>query len=221
MIILSGVTKTFKDGRDDVTVLDNVSLTVGSGQCVAIVGASGSGKSTLLSLLAGLDVPTSGTVTIDGVDVSSMNEADRAQFRNKKVSVVFQAFELVQFFTAFENVMLPRAIRGDRDPARVRELLADVGLSHRHESLPAQLSGGEQQRVAIARALASESDVIFADEPTGNLDAGTGKKVLDLLLESVRAHKKTFVIITHDMHIARQMDVVYEIRDKGLHSISI
>jgi putative ABC transport system ATP-binding protein len=221
MIILSGVSKIFKDGRDDVTVLDNVSLAVESGQCVAIVGASGSGKSTLLSLLAGLDVPTSGTVAIDGVDVSSMNEADRAQFRNKKVSVVFQAFELVQFFTAFENVMLPRAIRGDRDPVRVRELLADVGLSHRHESLPAQLSGGEQQRVAIARALASESDVIFADEPTGNLDAATGKKVLDLLLESVRAHKKTFVIITHDMHIARQMDVVYEIKDKGLHSISI
>jgi ABC-type lipoprotein export system ATPase subunit len=119
----------------------------------------------------------------------------------------------VQFFTAFENVELPLAIRGERSGKNVDELLKSVGLSHRKDNLPAQLSGGEQQRVAIARALASESAVIFADEPTGNLDTATGKKVLDLLLESVRAHKKTFVIITHDMHIASQMDVVYELKD--------
>jgi putative ABC transport system ATP-binding protein len=213
VITLKNVSKVFKDGHESVTVLTDVSLDIAPGQRVAIVGASGSGKSTLLSLLAGLDVPTSGTVMVDGIDISRMNEGDRAQFRNKKVSVIFQAFELVQFFTTFENVQLPLAIRGTRDGKVVDELLESVGLSHRKDNLPAQLSGGEQQRVAIARALASDSVVIFADEPTGNLDAATGKKVLELLLESVRVHKKTFVIITHDMHIASKMDVVYELKD--------
>lgn len=216
MITVNAISKRYSQGTETIEVLKDLSLTVESGQTVAIVGPSGSGKSTLLSIISGLDMPDEGTVIIDGVDISKLSEKNLAQFRNKKISVVFQSFELVQFFTAYENVMLPLSIRDKTDTKVVDALFEDVGLTNRKNNLPSELSGGEQQRVAIARALASGSDIIFADEPTGNLDNVTGKKILDLFLDTVKAHKKTFIIITHDMTIAQRMDVIYEIRNGEL-----
>lgn len=216
MISVNSISKRYSQGKETIEVLKDLSLVIESGQTVAIVGRSGSGKSTLLSIIAGLDTPNEGNVVIDGVDISTLTEKELAAFRNKKISIVFQSFELVQFFTAYENVMLPLSIRNKQNMPTVDELFKNVGLSHRKSNLPSELSGGEQQRVAIARALASGSDIIFADEPTGNLDNETGKKIFDLLLETARAHKKTFVIITHDMAIAQKMDVIYEIANGTL-----
>jgi ABC-type lipoprotein export system ATPase subunit len=220
MITLTNIGKSYHDGGEITTILQSVSLEIKTGERVAIVGPSGSGKSTLLSIMSGLDKPSQGTVHIDGVDISTLRESELASFRNEKISIIFQSFELVQFFTAYENVMLPLSIRDKQDTGLVDELFTSVGLSHRKDNLPAALSGGEQQRVAIARALASGSEIIFADEPTGNLDATNGKKILELLLETIKEHKKTFIIITHDMSIAEQMDIIYEIRDGGLRVVS-
>jgi putative ABC transport system ATP-binding protein len=220
MIEIKNISKSYKDKEGVTTILDNISLTIESGQKVAIIGPSGSGKSTFLSIIAGLDKPTTGSVLYDDVDIHNMSEKDLSVFRNEKVGIIFQAFELVQFFTAYENVMLPLSIRSDNQRAKnantVDELFKSTNLSHRKNSLPSTLSGGEQQRVAIARVLASGSDVIFADEPTGNLDSINGKKILDLLLSFVHDKKKTLIIITHDMNIAKQMDVIYEIKDNQL-----
>jgi putative ABC transport system ATP-binding protein len=216
MITVNAVSKSYTQGKETIEVLKNISLEINSGQTVAIVGPSGSGKSTLLSIISGLDTPNEGSVVIDDVDISTLSEKDLATFRNKKISIVFQSFELVQFFTAYENVMLPLSIRNKQDASVVETILKDVGLSHRKNNLPSELSGGEQQRVSIARALASGSDIIFADEPTGNLDSVTGRKIFELLVEAVRAHKKTFIMITHDMSIAEKMDVIYEINNGTL-----
>jgi putative ABC transport system ATP-binding protein len=217
MITVKNISKIYTQGKETIEVLRNLSLEIQSGQTVAIVGPSGSGKSTLLSIISGLDMPNDGSVLIDGVDIRTLSEKDLAIFRNKKISIVFQSFELVQFFTAYENVMLPLSIRNKENKGAVDSLFKDIELSHRKRNLPSELSGGEQQRVGIARALASESDIILADEPTGNLDNATGKKVLDLLLETVKRYKKTFIIITHDMEIANKMDVIYEMRNGGVH----
>jgi putative ABC transport system ATP-binding protein len=216
MITLKNISKTFLDGDAKITILHDVNLSIETGERVAIIGPSGSGKSTLLSILAGLDKPTTGEVTIDGVDIAKLPENKLALFRNKKISIVFQAFELVQFFTAYENVMLPLSIRDAKNTSTVDNLFKQVNLTHRKNNMPSTLSGGEQQRVAIARALASGSEIIFADEPTGNLDVLNGKKILDLFLQTVHEHKKTFIIITHDMTVAKQMDKVYEIKDGKL-----
>jgi putative ABC transport system ATP-binding protein len=216
MITVKNISKTFVDGKEESTILRDLDLVIETGQRVAIIGPSGSGKSTLLSILSGLDRPTTGEVLIDGVDIASLSEKGLSDFRNRKISIVFQAFELVQFFTAYENVMLPLSIRNEPDPGKVDGLFDEMHLAHRKHNMPATLSGGEQQRVAIARALASGSEIIFADEPTGNLDAENGKRILDLFLATVKERGKTLIIITHDMGIARQMDVVYEIRDKKL-----
>lgn len=216
MIVITSVSKQYVQGTETIEVLKNVSFEIMSGGTVAIVGPSGSGKSTLLSIIAGLDTPNTGSVVIDGTDIHRLSENELANFRNKKISIIFQSFELVQFFTAYENVMLPLSIRGTKDSGSIDKLFEDIGMSHRKNNLPSALSGGEEQRIAIARALASQSDIIFADEPTGNLDNATGKKIMDLLLETVRRHKKTCVIITHDMDIARRMDVIYEIHNGSL-----
>ncbi len=217
MITVKHISKTFLDGDSKISILKDISFTVETGKRIAIIGPSGSGKSTLLSILSGLDKPSTGEVLIDGVDIASLNEQELALFRNKKISIVFQAFELVQFFTAYENVMLPLSIRNEIDTARVDTLFKEINLTHRKDNMPSTLSGGEQQRVAIARALASGSEIIFADEPTGNLDAANGKKILDLFLTTIKENKKTFIIITHDMNIARQMDDIYEIKDGMIH----
>lgn len=219
MITIQHISKTFIDGSETNTILSDIHFTINTGACIAIIGPSGSGKSTLLSILSGLDRPTTGEVLIDGVDIFSLDEKELALFRNKKVSIVFQSFELVQFFTAYENVMLPLSIRDTQNSALVDSLFKEINLTHRKDNMPSTLSGGEQQRVAIARALASGSEIIFADEPTGNLDAVNGKKVLDLFLKTIRENKKTFIIITHDMNIARQMDAIYEIQDGKIHRI--
>lgn len=213
MITVKHISKTFLDGDNKTVILKDITLSVETGQRIAIIGPSGSGKSTLLSILSGLDKPTTGKVIIDGVDISSLEEKELALFRNKKISIIFQAFELVQFFTAYENVMLPLSIRNEINNNTVDTLFNEINLTHRKHNMPATLSGGEQQRVAIARALASGSEIIFADEPTGNLDAVNGKKVMDLLLSTIQENKKTFIIITHDMNIAKRMDAIYEIRD--------
>ena len=188
-----------------------------SGDKIAIIGPSGSGKTTLLSILAGLDTPSNGTVLINGTPLTSLNEKELAIFRNKSISIVFQSFELIPFFTAYENSMLSLSIRGKENPQALDTLYKELGLTERKDNLPSELSGGEQQRVAISRALISGSDIIFADEPTGNLDRKTGQKVLNLFLEAVDKHKKTLLVITHDMDVAMRMDVVYELRDGLLH----
>ena len=186
-----------------LTILDGVGFTIAKGEAVAIVGASGSGKSTLLSLLAGLDVPSEGSVTLDGAPLSALDEDGRAKVRGEKVGFVFQSFQLLPSLTALENVMLPLELRGDDDaegPARA--ILAQVGLAERLDHYPRQLSGGEQQRVAIARAFVTRPAVLFADEPTGNLDTTTGQAIVDLLFDLNRVAGTTLVLVTHDERLA-------------------
>jgi putative ABC transport system ATP-binding protein len=186
-----------------LTILDGVGFTIAKGEAVAIVGASGSGKSTLLSLLAGLDVPSSGSVTLDGAPMSTLDEDGRARVRGEKVGFVFQSFQLLPSLTALENVMLPLELRGDDDaegPART--ILGQVGLGERLGHYPRQLSGGEQQRVALARAFVTRPAVLFADEPTGNLDTLTGQAIVDLLFDLNREAGTTLVLVTHDERLA-------------------
>jgi putative ABC transport system ATP-binding protein len=211
---VKNVSKSYTQGKESIVVLKDVSFSVEKGQTVAIVGPSGSGKSTLLSIMAGLDTPDAGDVLIDGEKIANMTEEELSLLRNKKISIIFQSFELVGFFNALENITLPLTIRGDKEAEKKgRDLLESMNLKGRSKNLPSELSGGEQQRVAIGRALASGSEVIFADEPTGNLDSKNGNAVLDLFLRAVKEQGKTLIIITHDMTIAKRMDKVYEIKD--------
>jgi putative ABC transport system ATP-binding protein len=199
-----------------LTILDGVGFTIAKGEAVAIVGASGSGKSTLLSLLAGLDVPSEGSVTLDGAPLSALDEDGRAKVRGAKVGFVFQSFQLLPSLTALENVMLPLELRGDADaegPARA--ILAQVGLAERLGHYPRQLSGGEQQRVALARAFVTRPAVLFADEPTGNLDTTTGQAIVDLLFELNRVAGTTLVLVTHDERLAARCGRVLRL-DSGL-----
>lgn len=220
MLKVSSLSKHYKQGSEIIPVLKELSLEVAPGEKVAIIGPSGSGKSTLIALLSALDKPDAGTILIAGTDITTLEEQALASFRNKTISIVFQSFELVQFFTVYENVVLPLAIRKEKNvEEKVLKLLESVGLKGKEYRLPSELSGGEQQRVAIARALASGSEIIFADEPTGNLDSATGQKVLSLLVDTVEKNKKTLIIITHDRTIAEQMDTIYELRDGRLHKI--
>lgn len=188
---------------DTLTILQGVSLEINRGESVAIVGRSGSGKTTLLGLLAGLDTPTEGTVSLDGAQISSLSEDERARLRASRVGFVFQSFQLLPALSALENVMLPLELAGMEAPeVRAKELLERVGLGERLNHTPRQLSGGEQQRVAIARAFASDPVILFADEPTGNLDNRTGQDVSDLLMELNREQGTTLVMVTHDEHLA-------------------
>lgn len=186
-----------------LTILQGVSFQIAAGETVAVVGASGSGKSTLLALLAGLDLPSSGEVTLAGESLARLDEDGRARIRGEKVGFVFQSFQLLPALTALENVMLPLELRGDGDvEAPARAILERVGLGERLDHYPRQLSGGEQQRVAIARAFVTRPDVLFADEPTGNLDVGTGKAVAELLFELNAQIGTTLVLVTHDERLA-------------------
>ena len=189
----------------ELTILDGVSFTIAAGEAVAVVGASGSGKSTLLSLLAGLDVPSQGSVSLDGVVLSTLDEDGRARIRGEKVGFVFQSFQLLPALTALENVMLPLELRGDRGAqASARTILQRVGLGERLEHYPRQLSGGEQQRVALARAFVAGPSLLFADEPTGNLDTETGRSIIDLLFELNAQNGTTLVLVTHDERLAER-----------------
>ena len=205
MLIAQEVTREYKSGDLEIAVLRNVSFTIPQGGFVAIVGPSGSGKTTLLGLLAGLDTPTSGKVILDGHDLTAMTENERAKLRGEKVGFVFQSFQLIPTLTARENIQVPLELQGvDGAASRANELLERVGLANRGHHFPTQLSGGEQQRVAIARAFANAPRILFADEPTGNLDANTGGLVFDLLESLNRESGSTIVLVTHDAVLAQR-----------------
>jgi len=214
MIELRGVSKTVPSGAGSITILHPIDLTIDAGRVVAITGPSGSGKSTLLGLLAGLDAPYSGSVILDGVDITALDEDSLARLRGTRIGFVFQFFHLLPSLTALENVLVPMEIAGvPQAAARAKTLLEEVGLSDRGHHYPSQLSGGEQQRVAIARALANNPPILLADEPTGNLDSATGHSVIELLLEVNRTRKTTLVLVTHDPELAAVADVAIALRD--------
>jgi putative ABC transport system ATP-binding protein len=202
------VTKSLPLGRERIDILRGISLRIEHGEFVAIMGPSGSGKSTLLGIIAGLDRPSSGRVLVDGVDITNMSERQLAQIRNQKIGMVFQAFNLIPTLTAQENVETPLYVgRHPGSPsARARELLALVGLAHRLNNRPNQLSGGEQQRVAVARALATNPAIVIMDEPTGNLDRKNGENVLQMIRDLRKATGTTFIIATHDPNVAGAAD---------------
>lgn len=206
------ITKQVSSPEGTLTILADVHLKIAAGERVAIVGASGAGKSTLLALLAGLDEPTSGHVWLNGAELTALDEDGRAAVRARHVGFVFQSFHLVPSLTAIENVMLPLELAGRPNArAAAAEVLEKVNLTARREHYPRQLSGGEQQRVAIARAFVTQPAVLFADEPTGNLDAVTGERIIELLFDLNRAARTTLVIVTHDQAIARRCDRVIRI----------
>ena len=206
------LSKEVSSPEGTLTILDDVSFTIDAGATVAVVGPSGAGKSTLLALLAGLDLPTRGYVELSGTNLSSLDEDGRARVRADNVGFVFQSFHLVPSLNALENVMLPLEL-GGHDDARMaaRDLIDKVGLAGRWSHYPAQLSGGEKQRVAIARAFATEPAVMFADEPTGNLDSGTGANIMSLMFELNRSSATTLVLVTHDMALAERCDRILEL----------
>ncbi len=209
IIKASQLGKQVTTGTAALTILSGVSFEVGSGEAVAIVGVSGSGKSTLLGLLAGLDTPSSGAVRIDGHDLNALDEDGRAALRGRMIGFVFQSFQLLPAMTALENVMLPLELAGaDGAEDAARAMLARVGLADRAHHYPKQLSGGEQQRVAIARAFVKRPRLLFADEPTGNLDSETGAQVIDLLFELNRESGATLLLVTHDEALTRRCNRV-------------
>ncbi len=209
IIVARDLTQTYSSGGRPLTVLKNINLGVEPQGFVAVVGPSGSGKTTLLGLLAGLDKPSAGRVVLDGQDLGTLSEDQRAQFRAEKVGFVFQNFQLIPTLTAIENVLVPVELRraiarrdGHDATERARDLLDRVGLADRTHHYPAQLSGGEQQRVALARAFANRPTILFADEPTGNLDADTGHTVIDLIVQLNREERTTLMLVTHDTELA-------------------
>jgi putative ABC transport system ATP-binding protein len=215
MLEVENLTKTLTSGTREVQILRGIDLRVEDREVLAIEGPSGSGKSTLLGLMAGFDFPSGGSIRIDGQEIASMDEDELAVLRGRKLGFVFQSYNLIPTLTAEENVMLPIELRGDSSDAltRARRLLDAVGLSERCSHYPAQLSGGEQQRVALARAFAGSPSILFADEPTGNLDSATGKVVLDLLLELNRQEGTTLVLVTHDPELSHVADRIVRLRD--------
>jgi len=217
MIETRNLVKSVDTSEGLLTILKGITLKVNEGEIVAIVGASGSGKSTLLGLMAGLDGASSGDVLLDDNNLTEMDEEQRAMLRGQLVGFVFQSFQLLPSLTALENVMLPIELKGD-DQARdkAKQLLQRVGLEERWHHYPNQLSGGEQQRVAIARAFATQAKILFADEPTGNLDTATGKKVVELLFELNREFSTTLVLVTHDYALADRCDRLLSLHDGRL-----
>jgi len=214
MIRTDAISKTIAAASESISILDAVNLTIRAGETAAITGASGSGKSTLLGILAGLDLPSAGHIWLDGRELTAMDEDQRAAVRSELVGFVFQSFQLLPALTALENVMLPLELK--RSPAARRgalEYLQRVGLGHRLNHYPRQLSGGEQQRVAIARAFATRPRILFADEPTGNLDLKTGQHIIDLLFELNRDMGATLVLVTHDQGLTGRCAVHFELLD--------
>lgn len=205
IIVAEGLGKRVVSPEGELTLLADIDLSIFPGEAVAVVGASGAGKSTLLGLLAGMDTPSSGRVYLDGTELSALDEDGRARLRASRVGFVFQAFHLLPNLTALENVMLPLELAGNAEArAAAGEVLERVGLARRLQHYPKQLSGGEQQRVALARAFAPQPKVLFADEPTGNLDSATGRRVIDLLFAMNRERSATLVLVTHDEDLARR-----------------
>jgi putative ABC transport system ATP-binding protein len=214
MLVARHLTKQYRSGEHELTVLRDVNFSLPQGAFVAIVGPSGSGKTTLLGLLAGLDTPSSGSVLLDDQDFSGMDEDARARLRGEKVGFVFQSFQLIPTLTALENVQVPLELRGDDGAeARATELLRRVGLGDRLDHFPTQLSGGEQQRVAIARAFSNSPRILFADEPTGNLDSDTGSRIVELLEALNRESNVTVVLVTHDASLAARAQRIIRLSD--------
>ena len=206
--------KTYGSGETAVKALDDVSLEGSKGEFVAIVGQSGSGKSTLLHMLGAMDYPDSGTLTVDGEDVFSMNDDALAQYRRRKAGFVFQFFNLLPVMTAKENILIPLSLDGQKaDEAYLNEIAETMGIADRLSHYPHQLSGGQQQRVAIARAMISKPAVILADEPTGNLDSASGNEILSLLKTTIKKYDQTLILITHDMNVAEKADRIITIKD--------
>ena len=217
MLVATNLTKEYQSGSSSLTALRDVSFEIPQGDLVAIAGPSGSGKTTLLGLLAGLDTPTRGTVVLDGDDITAMSEDGRARLRGAKVGFVFQSFQLIPALTALENVQVPLELRGERDAgARARDLLGRVGLGKRGSHFPNQLSGGEQQRVAIARAFANSPRILFADEPTGNLDGVTGGMIMDTVVDLNRESGTTVIIVTHEQTVAARARRLIRLSDGAM-----
>jgi putative ABC transport system ATP-binding protein len=220
MLRCEQLTQTYISGGHSLTVLKDITFTLEDGGFLAIVGPSGSGKTTLLGLLAGLDRPTHGTVAFDGTDLGGLSEDERARLRGEKVGFVFQSFQLIPTLTALENVQVPLELAGRPADVRPRALLERVGLGARSHHYPAQLSGGEQQRVALARAFANEPRLLFADEPTGNLDSSTGNGIVELMLELNRDFGTTIVLVTHDLALAGRARRIIRLADGAMISDS-
>ncbi len=214
--------KTYSSGSKDLAVLQDISFDVEAGETFAIVGPSGSGKTTLLGLCAGLDKPGSGSITLCGTELGSLSEDERALLRNRKVGFVFQDFQLLPTLTALENVAVPLELQGDKNAIKAAiELLDKVGLADRVHHYPSQLSGGEQQRVAVARAFSNRPEILFADEPTGNLDAETGEKIVQLLFDLNSELGTTLIIVTHDMDLAAKTRNILKLKSGRIVSPSI
>jgi len=217
MLAAKGLHKIYKNGAKELHVLKGIDFEVEKGSFVSVQGASGAGKTTLLHLLGGLDRPTKGQVILDRHDLYKLGDKERASLRNKKIGFVFQFYHLLADFTALENVMLPAMIKGAENKKTIREhaqkILSDLGLADRVGHKPSQLSGGEQQRVAIARALVNEPEILFCDEPTGNLDSKTGEEICDLLCNLSKEKGRTVVIVTHEKSIAQRAEKIYNIKD--------
>lgn len=205
--------KSYSSGSKELTVLHDISFEVGKGESFSIVGPSGSGKTTLLGLCAGLDKADSGSIALCGMELDSLTEDERAALRNRQVGFVFQNFQLLPTLTALENVAVPLELQGSKHAAKkARELLEKVGLKKRLDHYPSQLSGGEQQRVAVARAFSNNPTILFADEPTGNLDAATGERIIDLLFDLNYEAGTTLVIVTHDLELAQKTDRILQLK---------
>lgn len=208
-----GLTKTYRSGANSLTVLDSVSFSITQGETLSIIGPSGSGKTTLLGLCAGLDVPSSGIISLMGFKLNAMSEDDRAHIRNQYVGFVFQNFQLLQTLTALENVMVPLELRGEKNvSAKAKDLLSRVGLAERMHHYPTQLSGGEQQRVAMARAFITDPKILFADEPTGNLDEENSGHVTDLLFTLNKQQGTTLILVTHNLELAQKTERILRMR---------
>ena len=214
MIELRGVSKTVFSGDQLLTILHPLDLEVPTGQFLSVIGPSGSGKSTLLGLIAGLDMPSTGRILIEGINITTLDEDRLAELRGQKIGIVFQFFHLLPTLSAFENILVPLEIAGVDDATdKARALLGEVDLVDRGHHYPSQLSGGEQQRIAIARALANDPPILLADEPTGNLDGKNGRQVIELLMEVNKGRGTTVVLVTHDHELVRRADVTISMRD--------
>ena len=212
VLALKKVSKSYSQGDTKIQILNDLDFQVKRGETVAITGQSGSGKSTLLALIAGIDRPDSGTITIGETDLSTLDESQLTKFRGAKLGIVFQQFHLIPYLTALENVMLALEISGDHSAqSKAKEALASVGLSSREKHYPSQLSGGECQRVAIARAFVTNPEFLIADEPSGNLDPATGSQVMDLLFNQVLSRKMTLIVVTHSIELAKKCQRIFKL----------